>query len=489
MRHRSPGAAKVAVLLAVSGSIGASSLGDVSSRPAGSDPGSLTALDQLERRLVGLLQGDVVPVAASPALCAAVGQGESGVAPGTTHWYFGTAPCDVQYPPSTSAIVTSATRGLSKRLSESPSLTQDLDRILDDLAAAVATENAPVETKLRLHSTAWEVGVGLSSSLAQHPERAEPLLPTLCKSFELLRRTRFTAAEVADLAPTLGEVSKLVEQPRLARVMAAILRRDPEVVEVYPSTNSHAEALLGRFSPRIFLSSPDQPERLLAAVDGGVDRADLRDLPQKLNGLIGVLVLYFNVLTDANTITATEHVAALQAYRFSGKTSAATPFQEAAKLLDFTTVLYERDYGHRGAPGELNPPGSEFHYRLLQPQSLALEGFVDAKPAIGGIPATTLRGNCLGCHIYRVETFNTHVDRSVTFTAPFTHPSADLIAGHTQRVVLPTIQRQLKRCAEGGDRRGAEAGSESPGQGRPGAPAEAPTPSAVRAGGEDHGQR
>lgn len=407
-------------------------------------------LDRAERELLLLIQGDPVAVEPSPALCAQYGRTPLGVPRGSQEWHFGAARCAVLYPPSATAIVTTATGGIAKRLYESPAVTAQLNEVLDRILELVAGEPLTPERKLMLHTTAWELGMGLRSSLDAHGEWEPPLRATICKSFELLRRTRFSEAEVARLPATLPALPGLAAAPDLAEVVAAIARRDPAVVEVYPSTDSHAEALFGRFSPRIFLTLADGSQRLRDFVAGGPGQDALLKLAHRFAGVGGVLVLYFNVVTESNTIVATEQVAIFQRYEFSGRTSYDLPFERAAALLEFSTVVFERDLGAQRAGAGPAAAAPEPRYRKLDPQSMALAGFVDAKPGVAGIPATTLRSNCLSCHLYRVETFNTHGGRSADFSAPFTHPSRDLVAGHITRVIGPRIQHEVESCGPAG---------------------------------------
>ena len=135
----------------------------------------------------------------------------------------------------------------------------------------------------------------------------------------------------------------------------------------------------------------------------------------------------------------------LHRYEFSARTSFDYEFKRASELLEFTTIEYERSYGNRA--GSATQDGtSGFAYRRRDPEDIALLIMVDATPGIADLPATTLRGHCLKCHLYRVETFKTHARVPRDFVVPFSRPLADLGAGYTVGRIEDRIRRGLERC-------------------------------------------
>jgi hypothetical protein len=399
--------------------------------------GDGTSLEEAERQLLLLIQGEAISVKASPALCSqrqrAPHLSEKG-----TDWYFGEAGCTLLYPPSANALVSTATLGL-KRLYDHPEVTARINTLLDELNAQAVKSQLMPARKLRIHTTAWEIGFSLERGIFHHPERSSALRPTLCKSLKLLEQTRFSNEDLRGLAANLSSLPALAETPSLDSTVAAILRRDPGFIEVFPPTDSHAEALLGRFTPRVFLTLTDEAQRpklrqfLLHA-----SAEELVNLPQYFDGLRGILVLYFNVVTDDNKILPTDHVAFWQEYTFKEKVSSSFQFAEAAKLVDFMTIVAER--GGRF-------PGQEFTYKRLESGSMALRGFVDTMPGVEGRSVTTLRGNCLSCHLYRVETFNTHARRKVEFLVPLERSSSDLLQYLTLRELSPKLLGAMRSCS------------------------------------------
>ena len=410
----------------------------------------------LQRELLLLIQGDdPVPAKGSPALC---GDAESRFERGSPGWYFGEGDCSLAYPSSVSAMVTAASEGeLAERLAAAETRAR-LVSLLQKLQLVVG--GLSLQQRLMIHTTAWEIAYGLRRT-EQGARRALPdFEPALCESLRLLKLTRFTPEQAAQLPSTLAELPKLAAAPEVAPTVGAILGKEKGIVEVVPGTDLHADLLLGRFMPRVFLTVADAEarQRLGAYLEDPARRyEDLKNLPRTFPGLQAILVLYFNVLGHDDRLLPTDQVAAWQQYSFSGTVGPEMSFAEAARRITFVNIEFERDLTDKDG----------LRYRKAEQGAMARQGLLDVKPWRPGLVLTTKRGQCLACHSQQVATFDTHGARRVDFAPPLERSSRDIESAYYRENIEAKLQRWARACEEAAAGGGSATVSDRPAPGAP----------------------
>lgn len=378
-----------------------------------------------------LFQGDPVLVKASPALC---GNPRPQSAELLKQWYFSDTGCNLLYPPQVSAVVSSFSEGGAKRIAESGQLRSRLTALLDELRQSVENRPLPLQEKLMIHSTAWEITFGLRQSLSFHPEWKESVDPIVARSLGILQKTSFSADEAARLPDNLARLPRAANVPEIESLVLSLLQHEPGFVEVVPPTDLHADALLGRFTPRIFLtaataSQQEQFRRLV--VDSATTQEKLLNLPQELGDVRAVLVLYFNVFLKDGRILPTKEVAFWLEYSFSGKAGFDLPFDQAADRIRFRAIEYQKRADTNLAEGKSTGPGSL--YKLVDQAGMARQSFLNVKPQVPGMDVTSVRGSCLGCHLNQIATFDTHGRRRFEVTEPFAKKGRETLTPFYQK--------------------------------------------------------
>ncbi len=402
-------------------------------------PGSAqSTLAQLHHELMTVVQGAAQPVAASPSLCHARGAALA-PAPPVAHtqtalqqWYFG-ANAWVLDNPAVPGIVTRATSLASAGQTFGAPEAEHLRALLDRTTGALTAETEALR-RLWLHSLAWEIG--LPSFLQGGAS------PLACAAARLFERSQLAPESIAELPATLARLGELAQVPEITPLQVRLLAQDRALHEVWPPSDSHAEALLGRFTPRVFLTGA-------TAASAAAIAAYLRDprrsyltmgrLPLLFDHLVAVLVLYWNVVDQGGAITPTEHVAFWQQYTFRGRMRLDAPdLVQAEDRLSFRTIRYRLD------PLVLAP-----RYELAPQDSMAHKTFVEAMPALAGAPVTVLRAVCLKCHTRVVETFHPNAQRAVALEEPFARRGRELLAPYFASVIEPRLRSWQESCAPG----------------------------------------
>jgi hypothetical protein len=322
----------------------------------------------------------------------------------------------------------------------SPEVTRRIQGLLDELAVAVRAAGLDPQDKLAAQSTVWELVYGMERAAERDPVWGGRASPLLCQAARLLERTAFRQEEADRLPATLGDLPRLAGLPEIEDLARRLVLHDPGIVEVVPSTDLHADLLFGRFTARVFLTATgaEERERLRRYLaDAGTPYAALRALPQKFEGLQGILILFFNVLTEDQTVLLTPQVAVWQQYTFDGRVPIELPFAEAARKIRFLSVEYQRarDGSGRGP-----------RYRQVAANEMATQGLLNVKPSRPGAWVTTARGQCLKCHVHQVATFDTHGRRRVAFAPPLVRPAADVVTPYYRSNVEARLRRRLAEC-------------------------------------------
>ena len=418
IRRRTAGRALTAAMAAASAALlGVSAVSVIAAQDA------RRPLEAIERDLTRLAVGNPVLVPASPALCQPSPAAPRGASEEQLRtWYFSAHGCELHALPRLEALITPLQEGGGAKLFESPAALARLDELLDSLLLEVERGGLSPLRQLILHSTAWEVTFGLNSSLTVRPDWQERGRASMQRSLRLLDRTRFSAATLERLPATLADPAFRARAPQVAETVLALLRHDPGVLEVVPPTDLHGEILRGRFMARIFITASDPAvrEQLRALQGPRVTDNEMTALPRRFAGVRAIIVLYFNVFRDDDTVAPTGVVAFWHEYSFSGK-AVQVPFTEAEKRIQFLTI-----------EGEKGPADEPLRYETADQSRMARSSFVDATPTLPNMPLITLRAHCLKCHIDKIATFATHGDRRVELTPPLLRAPREVLTADYQ---------------------------------------------------------
>ena len=352
-------------------------------------------------------------------------------------WYFGSNSCVLEYPSESHALVTRATHGLLEEAQNDPA---KIERVTERIAALrtaldQAAPGAPgnsVLDRVLIHSLAWELVAGLGQS-----GTSDAIKPLVCEASALLDASRPSPEQLATLEDPLPHLATAAEVPEIAPLIDRLLAKDPAILEVLPVSDSHTEALLGRFSPRIFLTGLDAEEsEAIGKYLRETPYELLGRLPLRFKNLEAVLLLYVNVLDDTGEIVPTNLLAFWQEYTFTGQISLATPdLPQAEEHVEFRTVRLLRE------PGAIEPS-----YVVSPQNGMAHKSFVEAMPPRPGSPVTVLRGVCLKCHTKVVETFHPQAKRELEFTAPFERSTQQTLAPFVSERIAPALVQITSAC-------------------------------------------
>lgn len=371
--------------------------------------------------LMRVLEGDPVPVTGSPALCQP-GAREPRKPDVLKEWLFGQGDCQLTYPPKLTSLVTPLTEGGSRRFAESSHIRSRVTDLLEELLETIPSSELPLDLKLWIHSTAWEMAFGLDRSLAHHPEWRPEVQPILDGAFRLLEASQFSQEEVEALPATLPELPRSAGVPAIEATVTSLLEGSSQWLEVVPPTDLHTDVLLGRFNTRIFLTSqdPDERKRLWTYLKESTwDYPELRNIPQNFGNVQAVLLMSFNVFDRQGKITPTPLVAFWLQYSFTGKTSYDSTFTDSVNAIDFLIIEYKRRRSTPRAP--------TFDYDKLELSSMARTAFLNVKPTWPGAAVIPARAHCLRCHRFQVATFDTHSVRVVDFVTPLAREGKEIL--------------------------------------------------------------
>jgi hypothetical protein len=375
--------------------------------PAAAD----TPLAAEHRRLMELVQGGTVMVAASPALCQSVGAVMLGPPPDLRSRYFRSGACMIPFPTDYLGVVTRATQGLDRDLHD-PAKVEALRVALQAIRARLG--EASVQERLMFHSTGWE----LAHTLEAVAGGGDALAALRCETLALLRDSSYTREQAAALPATLETLPQAAGVEEIADLARRIAAGDPEIVELLPPPEAHARLLHGRFTLRVFFTgaTPEARRRvreyLLSTPYDNAGR-----LPLEVADVISVLILYFNVLDSDLRIVPTQQVAFWQQYAFAGQlTLERDELEQAEEKVRFISIRYQRNYQE-----------DEPLYVRLDESAMSRTGFVDGMPSEMSAPVTTLRGACIRCHRRVVSSFHPEEKREVRFTRPLEVTGRELL--------------------------------------------------------------
>jgi hypothetical protein len=394
-----------------------------------------TPLAAEHRRLMELIQGGPVMVAASPALCKAVGAKTLDL-PGADdprEWYFRSGACMVPFDTDYLGLVTRATQGLDRDLLD-PAKVEALRAAVADLRAKLP--QATQQERLILHSTAWELGYALEAPTVA-AVGGKAIAPLRCEIVGLLRDSSFTKEQAAALPATLARLPALAGVDAIADLARRIEARDPDVVELLPPPEAHARLLHGRFTLRVFFTgkTPEASRRVREYLLATPYERQGR-LPLEVPDVVSVLLLYFNVLDADLEIIPTEQIAFWQQYSFDGQlTLEREEMQQAEATLHFLSVRYQRNY-----------ETDEARYASLAETAMSRTGFVDGMPSQMSAPVTTLKGACIRCHRRVISSFHPEEKREVRFTRPLEVSGRDLLTPAYIQGAEATLAKWASTC-------------------------------------------
>lgn len=362
-------------------------------------------LSPLHRRLMELIQGGEVIVAASPALCSARGVKTAWDSGDVRVWYGRTGACMLPFPTDLHGVVTRATQGLAGDLS-SPAKVEALVTVLTEIRGRL--EEASVQERLMFHSTAWELAHAVADAPGSTPGGALERLR--CETLSLLRDTAYSPDEIGSLPATLVELPELAGVQEIATLAGDIAAQDSSIVEMLPPPEAHARLLLGRFTVRVFFtaSTPDGRAAVKEYLTAGTSYDRMGRLALEVPDVESVLILYFNVLGRDFEVQPTDQVAFWQQVSFQGQLSLDVDEHEQAEdRVRFRSVRYQRNFD-----------SDELVYTDLDAAAMSRTGFVDGMPSQMAAPVTTLRGACVRCHRRVISSFHPEEERELRFTPP-----------------------------------------------------------------------
>ena len=406
------------------------------------DPGRALAASPLaaeHRRLLDLVQGGTVMVAASPALCSAAGAPSFGPKPSTRDWYFRSGACMLPFPTDYLGVVTRGTQGLDQDLSD-PVKVQALRAVLADIRAKLG--EASTQERLLFHSTAWELAHALDAPAAA-PAAAAPVSEGLaalrCDTLALLRESSYTGEQAAALPSTLGRLPALAGVDEIADLARRIEAGDPEILELLPPPEAHARLLHGRFTLRVFFTGTNaEARRRVREYLLATPYDDAGKLLLEVPDVLSVLLLYFNVLDRDLRIHPTPQIAFWQQYSFDGQLSLERDeLEQAEEKVRFVSIRYQRNY-----------ESDEPRYALLDETAMSRTGFVDGMPSQMSAPVTTLRGACIRCHRRVVSSFHPEEKREVRFTRPLEISGRELLTPSYTAGTEALFQRWAASCPD-----------------------------------------
>ncbi len=372
-----------------------------------------------------------------------------------TRHYFGAGACQLQYPVEIDTLVTRATTALAAEISNEPEARRTLaQRLAKATAAVVANEPqaTDLQSRLTLQSLAWEIGLPLwRASQAAPPASTNDGAPGLrdlsCHAWNLARQAALSSEQVAlvgsnSLAKLRGDAPQDLE-PVISNVQAALTGEATTlpVREVTPPSDSHADALLGRFAVRIFLTA--ETPAGAKALSEFLDKTPflrLGRMPLFLDDVKAILLLYVNALAIDNEgnpkIEPSNLVAFWQQYDFSKRVTLSRPdLPQAEKAVTFHTV--------RAA---IEPMDGSLHYLEADQNGIAHKSFVEAMPPTGS-PVTVRRGVCMRCHSKVVETFHPGFEREVELPLAGPRGGRELLTSFYREVIEQDLASWAKACA------------------------------------------
>ncbi|MEM6702243.1 MAG: hypothetical protein AAF690_06030 [Acidobacteriota bacterium] len=397
----------------------------ISQKVDGAKPETVSELAAAHRSLLEIVQGPPLMVSASPALCAAQGRP---VLPGAEadaqRWLFGSGACTLFFPPDLGAAITRATTALEREAAR-PATASRIGAALERMRQALDSPS-PALDRLLAQSFAWEIGIA-----ALRGARDSRLA---CRALDVVEHSQLESESLAELPDTLERAAGASDATR-AR-LGQLRSGDPLLLEVLPPSTSHAEALRGRFTARLFVTSLKEEEaaKMREELSKGVTNYDfLGQLPFRYDDVYALLLLYYNTLTaDASgrlTPTPTPVLAFWQEYSFSGRADREPTLRQAEAKLTFRSIAIDAG------------PGNELEYREIPGTAVAHKSFVDAMPPTTGSPVTTKHGVCLRCHTRVIEAFHPQSRREVRF-APALTESARISLDHA---FAGELQQELGR--------------------------------------------
>jgi hypothetical protein len=146
-------------------------------------------------------------------------------------------------------------------------------------------------------------------------------------------------------------------------------------------------------------------------------------------------------------IVPTRQVAAWEQYEYSGKLDDDDiDFESLEKRIEFLIIDYKRNPIVSISKTRISNGSNETLYEQEKQDSIARQTFVNVKPDVPGLYATTLRGNCLKCHNFRVSLFQTRDGSRLEYAPPLLRKGRDLLTPYFLQTMEPELRKTAVEC-------------------------------------------
>lgn len=358
-------------------------------------------------------------------------------------FYFGKGDCERKYEPDYSSLNTPLSEGGQVRqFIYNERKIQAALETLSALTMLTERNNLSLKEKIDVQQTLWDFITGLqyTRGIKTDPDPAfdqAKIDKLITQAFLLLDKVLLNNSEIKALSNSSDVFDFNSTNKDVSNIYIELKKGSGYFVEDIFPWLFHSLASGGAVYERIFIGFDKKDSfdsfgkflvgrehTLLHGVFGRNDKLqskntptmtqtdDLSLLPRDFSHLHNILITYLNVLDKNYNVIPTTIIAKWSEIWFSKTVNNEGENLDFAdpyiyfRALDYKKSLYDNEQGT---------------YKIQDMQSMGRLTFFNVNPSYPNFPATTLRGNCLSCHTYRVKDFHVH-RRAVGFSKPFSLP-------------------------------------------------------------------
>lgn len=349
--------------------------------------------------------------------------------------------CKISLKPNLRALISPAASGDLEHITTNHEEFEKLSSLLRRLRAILETEQILPLQKMAVQLVVWE----LYSGLLEHKKSATPaaaaVASTLASESKLvLSKVLMTDGDIKALPNTLLNFAQLAHWPESKSYLQRLLDPSGSFTEVLNPSILHTMVSRGRLITRVFLefekSNAVKWESVLRKYDDAVFAFDaidgtagdlnnkqrkleqksgsvvqVTDLPQSVRNLHAVLLAFVAVLDTHWKPQPTSIVGLWADYRVDG---IAPPLEQTLngknEFIFFTSVELLRPRRESQA---------DLEYLLKNEEEVEPTGFMPRNATMDGAIATTMRDNCIQCHVNRIASLNPREITIFRLSRPF----------------------------------------------------------------------
>ncbi len=412
-------------------------------------PAQRRSFGQAVGRFLELVQGDPVEVLASPAVCTG-GDMPLQFQAAPSRWFLGPPYCDRLFRSDLDSLHTPLTNSVLRQFFDEPQKYVEALALLRELVALTASQPPSTLQKLELQTVVWQLLVTLEEERAgltgPSRERVERMMGD---AHRLLRATLLHDAEIRQLPDTIASLAEVDYGRR--EIVQRLIGHDPSMLEILNPRQLHIVNARGSLAARVFFTVAEEDrqrlqEYLLSAADielrgfpwasGGATAGrrpryeELEQLSYRFRGLQAVLVLYLNALDHRQEVVPTPVVAGWQEYQVAGLIEPKAAVAKNMARMSFNSIEYLRSSGSNARP----------RYRLAASDDVVPQGSLfTVNPVFSRSKVTTLRGNCLMCHLHMFQALAGRVPEKVVMTPPLTMRAQEPSSEYATRELRPLL--------------------------------------------------